>query len=242
MRCTNLACPAQFLRNLIHFASRDAMDIEGLGEAVVELLTENKLVRTPPDLYRLKAEQIAPLERMGDKSAQNLIAAIEKSKENGLSRLLFGLGIRNIGQKAAQLLARRFGTMDKLAAASQEELLAIDGFGQVMADSVTAFFSDGENRAMVSELAALGVDLTCRDAAASDRLAGQIFVLTGTLAAMTRGEATARLEALGAKVSGSVSKKTSYVVAGEEAGSKLTKAQSLGVPVLSETEFLSLLE
>ncbi len=242
VRCTNLACPAQFLRNLIHFASRDAMDIEGLGEAVVELLTENKLVRTPPDLYRLKAEQIAPLERMGDKSAQNLIAAIEKSKENGLSRLLFGLGIRNIGQKAAQLLARRFGTMDKLAAASQEELLAIDGFGQVMADSVTAFFSDGENRAMVSELAALGVDLTCRDAAASDRLAGQIFVLTGTLAAMTRGEATARLEALGAKVSGSVSKKTSYVVAGEEAGSKLTKAQSLGVPVLSETEFLSLLE
>ena len=242
VRCTNLSCPAQLLRNLIHFASRDAMDIEGLGEAVVELLVENDLVHSPPDLYRLTAQQIAPLARMGEKSAQNLINAIEKSKKNDLAKLLFGLGIRNIGQKAAALLARRFGTLQAVLNAKEDELLMIDGFGDVMAQSVTTFFSDTGNRAMVEELISLGLNTESREQPVSDRLAGQTFVLTGTLETMSRTEATKRLEALGAKVSGSVSKKTSFVVAGEEAGSKLTKAQSLGIPILSEREFLSLLE
>lgn len=241
VRCTNLSCPAQVLRNLIHFASRDAMDIEGLGEAVVEALCASGLVRSPADLYRLEASQISVLDRMGDKSAQNLIDAIARSKENDLSRLVYGLGIRNIGQKASQLLARRFETLDRLQAASAEELTAIDGFGAVMADSLLKFFADDANRVLLDELRALGINTVCRDVPVSARLAGQTFVLTGTLATLTRSDATKQLEALGAKVSGSVSKKTTYVVAGEEAGSKLTKAQSLGVPILSEAELLSIL-
>ena len=241
VRCTNAACPAQLERNLIHFASRDAMDIDGMGEAVIAALLEKKLVSAPPDFYRLKAEELAALERMGERSAQNLLAALEKSKQNDLSRLVFGLGIRNIGQKASQLLARRFGTLEALMAAPVEALTSIDGFGEVMAESVVNFFADDGNRAMVEDLVSLGLNTRSLDAPVSDRLAGQTFVLTGTLATLTRAEATAKLEALGAKVSGSVSKKTSCVVAGEEAGSKLTKAQSLGIPVISETELLALL-
>jgi len=241
LRCTNAACPAQLLRNLIHFASRDAMDIEGLGEAAVVALTQAGLVSAPPDLYRLKADELAALERMGERSAQNLLAALEKSKANDLYRLIFGLGIRNIGQKASQQLARRFGTMKALMEAPLEEITMIGGFGEVMAQSVVNYFADDGNRAMVRELIALGLNTHSLEAPVSDRLAGQTFVLTGTLANFTRAEATARLEALGAKVAGSVSKKTSYVVAGEDAGSKLTKAQGLGIPVLSETELAALL-
>jgi len=241
VRCTNIACPAQLLRNLIHFASRDAMDIEGLGEAVVEMLVNNGFVKSPPDLYRIDADKIASLERMGDKSANNLIEAIEKSKGNDLSKLLFALGIRNIGQKASQILARRFGSMDKLASATEDELLTIDGFGKVMAESLVRFFRDDANIEMIEELKNLGLNMKCLDMPVSDRLAGKTFVLTGTLATLTRSEATAKLEALGAKVSGSVSKKTSFVVAGEEAGSKLTKAQTLGISILSEQELIKIL-
>ncbi len=241
IRCQNLACPAQLLRNLIHFASRDAMDIEGLGQAVVELLVSQGLVSSPIDLYRLEAEQLSTLERLGEKSAANLIAAIERSKENDLARLLFGLGIRNIGQKASQLLARRFGSMEALLAADREALIAIDSFGAVMADSLLSFFAQEENRAMLEALRALGVNMLCRDIPASDRLAGLSFVLTGTLPTLSRADATALIEGQGGKVTGSVSKKTSYVVAGEEAGSKLTRAQTLGVPVLDEAGLLSML-
>ena len=242
IRCQNLACPAQLLRNLIHFASRDAMDIEGLGEAMVELLVGERLLASPVDLYRLRAEQLSGLERLGEKSAANLIAAIGHSKGNDLSRLLFGLGIRNIGQKASQLLARRFGSMDGLLRADRESLTAIDSFGEVMADSLLSFFAQDENRMMIAQLASLGVNMTCFDRPASDRLAGLTFVLTGTLPSLTRSEAASLIEGQGGKVSGSVSKKTSYVVAGEEAGSKLTKAQGLGVPVLDEAGLLTLLE
>ncbi len=241
VRCRNLACPAQLLRNLIHFASRDAMDIEGLGQAVVELLVNNELIKSPVDIYRIKAEQLVGLERMGEKSANNLIAAIEKSKQNDVSKLIFGLGIRNIGQKAAQLLARRFGDMNALIAATQEQLTAIDTFGDIMATSLLNFFAEPENRAMVAQLETLGVNMKSLQAPLTDRLSGLTFVLTGTLPTLSRNEATAMLEAQGAKVSGSVSKKTSYVVAGEEAGSKLTKAQQLGVPVLDEAALLELL-
>ncbi len=241
VRCKNIACPAQLLRNLIHFASRDAMDIEGLGQAVVELLVSQGLIASPVDIYRLKAEQLVNLERMGKKSAANLIAAIEKSKQNDLSKLLFGFGIRNIGQKAAQLLARRFGDMQTLLAATQEQLTAIDSFGDIMASSLVDFLAQPENRAMIAELEALGLNMQSLQAPVADKLAGLTFVLTGTLPTLSRNDATAMLEAQGAKVSGSVSKKTSYVVAGEEAGSKLTKAQQLGIPVLDEAGLLQLL-
>ncbi len=242
VRCSNAACPAQLERNLIHFASRDAMDVDGLGEAVISALLEAGCVHAPPDLYRLKADTLAGMDRMGEKSAANLLASLEKSKSNDLSRLLYGLGIRNIGQKASQLLARRFGTLEALMNASAAELTSIDGFGEVMAQSVVSFFADAGNRAMVEDLISLGLNTRSLDAPVSERLTGLTFVLTGTLATLKRSEATAKLEALGAKVSGSVSKKTSYVVAGEDAGSKLTKAQSLGVPILSETELISVLE
>ncbi|MFV0497812.1 MAG: NAD-dependent DNA ligase LigA [Candidatus Fimivivens sp.] len=241
VRCRNLACPAQLLRNLIHFASRDAMDIEGLGQAIVELLVSNGLIASPVDIYRLQVEQIKDLARMGEKSAANLVAAIEKSKQNDLSRLLFGLGVRNIGQKAAQLLARRFGDMQTLMTASHEQLTAIDSFGDVMATGLLDFFSKQENQEMIEQLNTLGVNMKALQAPVADKLAGLIFVLTGTLPTLSRHEATAMLEAQGAKVSGSVSKKTSYVIAGEEAGSKLTRAQSLGIPVLDEAGLLEIL-
>ncbi|MEG2174625.1 MAG: NAD-dependent DNA ligase LigA [Oscillospiraceae bacterium] len=242
VRCQNIACPAQNLRSLIHFAARDAMDIEGLGEAMAEVLIHNGLVRSPADLYTLQASQLEPLERMGKKSALNLVSSIAKSKQNDLSRLLFGLGIRNIGQKAAQLLARRFETMEALMNASAAELTTIDGFGDVMADSLMAFFAEDANRALIADLGEYGVNLSCIQAPLTDRLTGLTFVLTGTMPTLTRADATARIEAQGGKVAGSVSKKTSYLVAGEDAGSKLKRAQSLGIPLLNEMGLLAILD
>lgn len=242
IRCPNIACPAQQLRNLIHFASRDAMDIEGLGQAVVELLVKENLVAAPQDLYRLTVDELAGLERMGKKSAENLLAALEKSKQNDLSKLIFALGIRNIGQKAAQLLARQFGSIEKLSTADLTALTAIDGFGTVMAESLLAFFAEPDNQRMLTELAAAGVNMTSTEAPRTDRLVGKTFVLTGTLPTLSRTEASAKITAEGGTVSGSVSKKTSFVVAGEEAGSKLTKAQSLGIPILTEAELLWMLQ
>ena len=242
LRCPNPDCPAQLLRNLIHFASRDAMDIDGMGPALLGALTREGLVTSSADLYTLTAEQLAGLERMGEKSADNLIKALEASKSRDLSRLLFALGIRNIGQKAAQLLAQRFPTMEAVQRASVEEIAAIDGFGEIMARSVVSFMELEQSKVLIARLKEVGVNMTAEQTQSSDRLAGLTFVLTGTLSTMTRDQAGERIQQQGGKVSSSVSKKTSYVVAGEEAGSKLTKAQALGIPILDEKELLSMLE
>ena len=241
-RCVNPVCPAQRLRNLIHFTSKDAMDMDGLGPAVLELLVREGMVSRADDLYALTKEQLAPLEGLGEKSADNLLAAIEASKENDLYRVLFGLGIRHIGQKAAKLLAEHFGSMEAVMAASEEEIATIDGFGAVMAHSVAAFFALEPSRLLVERLAAAGVNMQAKTTRVDDRFAGMTFVLTGTLPTLKRSEAQALVEQYGGKASGSVSKKTTYVLAGEEAGSKLTKAQQLGVPIITEAEFLQMLE
>ena len=242
IRCTGAECPAQLLRNLTHFASRDAMDIEGLGPAAVEALVNAGLVKNPADLYHLKAEQVEPLERMGKKSAENLIAAIERSKSQGMARLLFAFGIRLVGQKAAQVLSRQFGSLDRLMAATQEELTAVDDVGAITADYLVHWFENPQSQHLIRALREAGVSFESTEAPVGTRLAGKTFVVTGTLEHFSRKEAEEAIVAQGGKASGSVSKKTSYVVAGEAAGSKLTKAQSLGVPVLTEAEFMALLE
>jgi DNA ligase (NAD+) len=243
LRCTNAECPAQLLRHLIHFAARDAMDIEGLGPAIIELLVSNNLVASPADLFYLKMEDLAPLERMGKKSAQNLINAIEKSKESGLARLLFGLGIRQVGQKAAKLIAERLYDIDRLFTVAKEELCTIDEIGGIIADSVVTFFALKGTAHLIERLKTAGVNMQEAIKMLEDNhFAGMIFVLTGTLPNYTRDEATAIIEKLGGKVVGSVSKKTSLVLAGEEAGSKLDKALSLGVRVINEEEFLIMAE
>lgn len=242
-RCTNPQCPAQLLRNLIHFASRDAMDIEGLGPAALEQLVGALSVASPADLYALTAEQLETLERFGKKSAENLIEAIEKSKRNDLSRLLFALGIPHIGAKAAKQLALTFRSMDALLAADAEAIAAIDGFGGIMAEEVYSFFRKRSALELVERLRAAGLNMESGGAAeTATGLLGRTFVLTGTLPTLTRAEATALIEKNGGRVTSSVSKKTSYVVAGEEAGSKLTKAQTLGITVLTEAELIEMTE
>ena len=240
IRCTGAECPAQLLRTIAHFASRDAMDIEGLGIAVVETLVEAGLVKTPGDLYFLKEEDLVGLEHMGKKSAQNLLTAIEKSKSQDLSRLLFSFGIRQIGQKAGKVLAARFGTLDALCEASLDDLTAVDDIGTVTAQSVLNWFADPQSRHLIERLRQAGVNMTAAKQENDQRFAGKTFVLTGTLERFTRSEATEMIESRGGKASGSVSKKTSFVVAGEAAGSKLRKAQELGIPVLTEDEFLAM--
>ena len=240
-RCTGAECPAQLLRNLTHFASRGAMDIDGCGPAVVQQLVDAGLVHTAADLYRLHAADVARLDRMGDKSAENLIRAIENSKANDLSRLLYGLGIRQVGEKAAKVIAARFGSMEALMAATEEELTAVPDVGGITARCITEYFAGPQAKDLIARLAAAGVNMTSTAAPVGDLLAGKTFVLTGELTAFSRKEAGEKLEALGAKVSGSVSKKTSCVVAGEAAGSKLRRAQELGVPVLDEEAFLVLI-
>ena len=242
VRCTNSACPAQVSRSIEHFASKGAMNIEGLGPQLVELLLSAELIRDAADLYRLEKQDIAVLERMGEKSADNLLSAIERSKSAGLERLIFALGIRNIGEVAAAALAARYRTLAACFAATREELIEIPDFGEVTADCVLEFFSHPQNISLCERLAEAGVLTEATAAPVGDKLAGLTFVLTGTLPTMSRDEASALLRAAGGKVVGSVSKKTSYVVAGEEAGSKLTKAQALGVPVLDEAGMLALLE
>ena len=242
VRCTNAACPAQLSRGIEHFASKDAMDIDGLGPQIVEALIRADLIRDPADLYTLQVDQVATLERMGDKSAQNLIAAIEKSKGAGLERLLFALGIRNIGAVAAAALAARFGTLEATMEASVEELCAIPDFGEITALCVVNYFSHEQNRALCRRLTEAGLVTKSTAAPTGDRYAGKTFVLTGTLPTMSRDEASALIKAQGGKVSGSVSKKTDYVVAGEAAGSKLTKANELGVTVIDEATLLDMLK
>ena len=240
-RCTNSACPAQLSRSLEHFASKDAMNIEGLGPQIIELLISAGLVRTAPDLYELKPEQLVSLERMGELSARNLTDAISRSKTAGLERLIYALGIRNIGEVAAAAMAARFGTLDGCIAATYDELCSIEDFGDITARCVLNFFSHPQNIELCRRLTAAGLVTESTAKKADDTLAGQTFVLTGTLPNMTRDEASALIKAHGGKVSGSVSKKTSYVVAGEEAGSKLTKARELGVAVIDEAALLAML-
>ena len=234
LRCVNPECPAQSLRNLIHFASRNAMAIDGLGEAVAVQLTERGFVHTVADLYSLTKEQLLQLDKFKDKSAQNLLDAIEASKQNNLDKLVFGLGIRNIGDKAAAQLAEHFGAMQALAAANGEEIAAIDGIGAVMAQSVTEFFARGGTADLLARLQAAGVNMEWHGEKKGTALAGMTLVVTGTLPHLSRQEAEALIVQNGGKASGSVSKKTAYVVAGEAAGSKLTKAQTLGIPILDE--------
>ncbi len=243
LRCTNTQCPAQLLRNLIHFVSRDAMNIDGLGEAILKQLTDNHLIHSPTDIYTLTKEQIMTLEKKKEKSADNLIRAIEKSKDNSLERVIYALGIRHIGQKNARLLCQSRLSVENIINATVEELSAIEGFGDIMAQSVVQYFSQEENRKLVQKLRDNGVKMTpLEKTTASGKFTGKTFVLTGTLPTLKRSEASAVIEKMGGKVSGSVSKKTDYVVAGEEAGSKLTKAQSLGIKIISEEELLSMAE
>lgn len=243
IRCTNTDCPAQLMRHLIHFVGRDAMDIDGLGPAVLEQLVNEGLVKSPADLYRLKTEDISSLERMAEKSANNLISAVEKSKENELYRLVFALGIRNIGLKAAKLLCENFPTIDDIINAKAADFETIDGFGEIMALSIEKYFSLDSTRELIDDLKSLGLKMKS-SAPKSDGgiFSGKTFVLTGTLPTMKRSEASKIIEENGGKTSSSVSKKTSYVLAGEEAGSKLTKAQSLGVTIITEEEFKAMLE
>lgn len=241
-RCTGgLVCPAQIREGLIHFVSRDAMDIEGLGPKVIEQLLDSGLISDAGDLYFLKKEQLVPLERMGEQSADNLLASIGESKNRPLSRLVFALGIRNVGSRAAKLLAGKFRTMDHIAAAGVSEMTAIDEIGPKIAESVVAFFREEHNLRVIGKLKAAGVNMT-EMALETGALSGKKFVLTGKLSSMTRSEAQERIESLGGEVSGSVSKNTDYVVAGEDPGSKYDKAVSLGIPILSESEFIDLLE
>ncbi len=242
VRCTNASCPAQISRGIEHFVSKGAMNIDGLGPQIIELLIASGLIRDAADLYSLKVEDISPLERMGEKSAQNLINAIENSKSAGLERLLTAIGIRNVGEVAAAALAARFRTLDACMEASVEELVNIQDFGQITAECVVNFFSHPQNRELCQRLKDAGVLCESTAAPTGEKFKGLTFVLTGTLPTMSRDEASAKIKANGGKVSGSVSSKTSYVVAGEAAGSKLTKAQSLGVAIIDEETLLKMIE
>ncbi len=243
IRCTNSACPAQLKRHIIHFAMRDAMDIDGLGPAVITQLIDTGLIKSVADLYKLRAIDVSNIERMGEKSALNLIEALEKSKGNELYRLIFALGIRHIGLKAAKLMCEHFLSIENILNAKEEDYLLIDGFGSVMAQSAAQYFSLPETKELISELKASGVKMPEVEKKSEGGIfQGKIFVLTGTLPTMTRSEASKLIEANGGKTSSSVSKKTSFVLAGEDAGSKLTKAQSLGVTVISEKELLNMIK
>lgn len=243
IRCTNTDCPAQLMRHLIHFVGRDAMDIDGLGPAVLEQLVNEGLVKSPADLYRLKIDDVSNLERMAEKSANNLISAVEKSKENELYRLVFALGIRNIGLKAAKLLCENFPTIDDIINAKAVDFETIDGFGKVMALSIENYFALDGTKELISDLKSLGLKMKSSASKSNSGIfSGKTFVLTGTLPTMKRSEASKIIEENGGKTSSSVSKKTSYVLAGEEAGSKLTKAQSLGITIITEDEFKAMLE
>ncbi len=242
-RCSGgLFCPAQRKQALLHFAHRRAMDIDGLGEKIVDQLVDLSIVRTPADLYRLGLMALANLDRMGEKSAENLLQSIEKSRKNTLARFIFALGIRHVGESTAKDLAKYFGHIDKLMVTNEEELLQVNDVGPVVAKSLLSFFSEAHNREVVEQLLASGIELEVEASTINPELVGKTFVLTGTLPTMSRDEAKTLLEKAGAKVAGSVSAKTHYVVAGADAGSKLEKAQELGVAVIDEAQMLALLQ
>ena len=237
LRCRGAECPAQLLRNITHFASRNAMDIEGLGISVVQSLLNSGLIHSAADLYYLDAQSVSTLERMGKKSAENLISAIEKSKSNDLSRLLSGFGIRQVGQRAAAALAQHFGSMDALEQATEEALCAVPDIGVITAKNIQLWLADPQSQHLLRRLREAGVNMDSRSEQLDNRFSGMTIVATGTLTHFTRDEVGEIVQKFGGKLSGSVSKKTSFVVAGENAGSKLQKAQALGIPVLTEDEF-----
>ncbi len=241
LRCTGAECPAQLSRNIAHFVSRDAMDIDGLGSAIVDQLIEAGQIHSPADLYYLTLDQVASLWKNGDKAPRKLLASIEKSKENDLSRLIYALGIRQVGAKAGKILAQEFGTLDALMEADVERLTQVRDVGAVTAESIVSWFRSPQSRHLIQRLREAGVNFNCEIEITDRRFEGKTFVLTGALTRFTREEATERIELLGGKASGSVSKKTSYVVAGENAGSKLRKANELGIPVLTEEDFLEMI-
>lgn len=242
MRCTGAECPAQLLRNLMHFVSRDAMDIDGCGQAVLQVLIDANLVHSAADLYTLRAPDVETLERMGRKSADNLIAAIERSKSNDLSRLLFAFGIHHVGQKAAKVLSGTFGSLDAILEASEEDMIAIRDIGLTTAQSIVQWREQEQSKHLIARLRELGVNFSGEQRVTGDLFAGKTIVLTGKLTVFTRKQATERIESLGGRASGSVSKKTDFVVAGENAGSKLKKANELGIPVYTEMQFQALIE
>lgn len=242
IRCNNPDCPAQLLRMLIHFCSRDAMDIEGLGDALLNKLVEQNMIKTAADIYSLNFDKIAEMDKMGKKSAENLKKAIEKSKENDLSKLVFALGIRHVGAKAAKLLSDNFRDIDSIMNSSAEDIAKIDGFGLVMAQSVVDFMSMPQSQKLIADLKAAGVNMKAEDTHIDNRFSGKTFVLTGTLTKYTRSEASRIIENYGGKASSSVSKKTDYVLAGEAAGSKLAKATELGIKIINEDEFAEMIQ
>lgn len=242
IRCTNAECPAQILRHLIHFTSRDAMDIEGLGPAVLEQLLNAGLISNIVDLYRLDGDKVKNLERIGEKSTANMLLAIENSKSNDLSKLIFAFGIRHIGSKAAKLMSDYFKNIDEILDADVEDFEKIEGFGNIMALSAEKFFALDDTKEMIKKLKELGVNMVSTTEVKDTRFSGKTFVLTGTLPTYTRSAAAEIIESFGGKVSSSVSKKTDFVLAGEDAGSKLDKANALGVTVIDENEFLKMIE
>ncbi len=242
VRCVNPNCRSRSLRNIIHFVSRDAMNIDSLGESIVEQLINKGLIKDCADLYYLKKEDIASLEGLGEKSADNILKAIDKSRFAGLEKLLFGLGIRHIGEKAAQVIAKRFQNINAVMSATEEELLTIDDIGKESASSIVRFFADDNIKDLVNRLVAAGVSLECKEKQLGNALNGKTVVVTGTLPTLKRNEAEALIRAHGGNASGSVSKKTDYLLCGSDAGSKLTKAQSLGITIINEEEFLNMLE
>lgn len=242
LRCTGAECPAQRLRNIVHFASREAMDIEGLGVSVAESLIRAGLLTSPAGIYSLEPQSVANLDRMGEKSAANLIRAIEKSKSAGLARLICAFGIRQVGQKAGKVLASYFGTLDALMAAGAEELTAVPDIGDVTAGFILDWFKNPQSQHQIRLLREAGVSFESRDEKRDNRFLGKTFVLTGALSRFTRDEAAEIIESFGGKTAGSVSKKTGYVLAGADAGSKLAKAEALGIPVIGEQEFMNMIE
>ena len=242
IRCINSECPAQLLRNLIHFCSRDAMDIEGLGPAIIENFVENGLISKTYDIYNLDYEKIAALEGFKETSANNIKESVEKSKSNDLGKLIFAFGIRHIGAKAGKLLADYFKDIDSIMNADVEDILEIDGYGLVMAQSVAEYFSLASSIELINKLKSAGVNMKSKTVIQDERFKGMTFVLTGTLPTLKRAEASKIIESFGGKTSSSVSKKTTYVLAGEESGSKLDKANKLGIEVISEEEFMGMVK
>ena len=242
VRCTGAECPAQLSRNIAHFVSRDAMDIEGLGSSIVEALIEKGLIKSPADIYYLTLDEMKSLWQKGSKAAEKLLGAIEASKQQDLSRLIFALGIRQVGAKAGKVLASHFGTLDALMNATEEELTEVPDVGAVTARNIAEWFTQPQSQHLVEKLRGAGVNFESKREITDTRFAGKIFVLTGALSKFTRDKATEKIELFGGKASGSVSKKTSYVVVGENAGSKERKARELGIPILSEDDFLAMIQ
>ena len=242
LRCTGAECPAQLVRNISHFTSRDAMDIEGLGSAIVEALVEAELIRSPADIYYLTLEKVKSLWKSGETAAKKLLAAIEQSKQQDLSRLIYALGIRQVGAKTGKVLAQHFGSLDALAAATVEQLTEVPDVGAITAENIASWFAQSQSKHMVDRLREAGVNFESKRSVTDARFAGMTFVLTGALTMFTRDEATEKIELFGGKAAGSVSKKTTYVVVGENAGSKERKARELGIPILSEQDFLNMIQ